>query len=128
MDKYANQKKTYRKSARGRAFQAWTNLLKRAGNSDGRNPSYKNVKLLITKKQFIEWAIPAYETWLKKNPNRVPSIDRIKESGHYELGNLQIIEWGENSRKISKNKNVHATKNKAWCCECKKYLPKSEFH
>jgi len=44
---------------------------------------------------------------------KTPSVDRVDPYGHYELKNMQIIEWGSNSSKARKprRKYIIATNN-----------------
>lgn len=107
----------------------WYGLLDRVENKRGDLPTYQNIKLYITKDEFLNWVIPKLENW--KYPlvgtKNSPTIDRINTSGHYELANLQLITKTENTLKRDCNKNVHAPEGKAWCGKCKEYLYKKHF-
>jgi hypothetical protein len=110
-----------------KAQTAWSHIIERAGNNNGRNPTYTNVEVRMTRGEFIEWAIPQYEEKLNEDPTETWSIDRIENKGHYELGNLQVISMGENSRKSGRNKLVHAPEGMSWCRQCKQYKKCEEF-
>lgn len=60
--------------------------------------SYHDIEIRVDKKSFYEWVIPEIEAFLKLNPTEVPSIDRRDSKGHYELDNLRVISFTENSR------------------------------
>lgn len=78
-------------TALGRASQMWSNIKQRSSNSNQRNPSYANVRLLMTKEEFINWAVPAIETFIYQYPTDTPSIDRIDADGNYSVNNIRII-------------------------------------
>lgn len=107
---------------KGKAITAWQSILKRAENRNGSNRTYATVKVQITRKEFMAWAVPAFTEWMKANPEQVPSVNRIDDNQGYILENLEVIEWGENSRRRPWNKNVHAPKGYAWCSRCGQYL------
>ena len=54
----------------------------------------------MTKEQFLAWAIPKYNSWLQEHPDVVPSVNRIDNKGHYEIGNIEVISWGQNATKL----------------------------
>ena len=113
----------------GKAANAWRNITHRAGNRNGKNPTYSLVELRMTRAEFMAWSIPAYAKWVSDgNSIESGSVDRVEDTGHYEIGNLQIITLVENTRKQKRNKNVHAPAGEAWCPGCKKHKPKSEFY
>ena len=95
--KYKSPK--WHQSARGRAMQAYTNMTRRCGNKDQNNPTYKDVYLLMTKEEFLTWAIPKYEWFIYNNPNEVPVVARKGDRGHYKLANIEIISQRENGRR-----------------------------
>ena len=68
-----------------------------------KNRGYKNKKLLVSEKDFVEWFMP--------QDYKGCSVDRIDNSGHYELSNMQIIPIDENIRKDK-------VKAKGGMCEC----------
>jgi hypothetical protein len=63
----------------------------------GKRKYYKNVKVLLSKEEFID--IVKKSNFKQLNE---PSVDRIDSSGHYELGNIQIIEKRENDGRASR--------------------------
>lgn len=111
-----------------RASRAWVHINNRAGNADGNNPTYTAVKILISKADFLAWAVPAFATWIAANPGIKSSIDRINPKKHYAAGNLRVIALTENIRIRPYNKNVHAQACMAWCSRCQEYKPVVEFY
>lgn len=91
--------KAYRTSPNGLAKRAWYRINLRAENKDGKDKCYTNVKVKMTKDEFLQWAIPRYKEWVSTHPHQVPSINRIDPKGHYEINNIEIIGWLENSAK-----------------------------
>ena len=59
----------------------------------------KNTAVELTKHYMSE-----YEQFVKDDPGKKWSIDRIDEDGLYEIGNCQIISLGENIRKYNRIK------------------------
>lgn len=84
--------------------------------------------VLIDRDTFVNWATDAHREWTAANPGRRPSVDRRDPAGHYAVGNLRILEWGENAKLSRRNKNVHAPADKAWCSSCRRYKDRTEFH
>ena len=66
-----------------------------------KNKNYKNIKLLVSEKDFIDWFI--------KNDFKGCSVDRIDPKGNYELNNMQLIPLLEN---ITKDRNTKYKKDK----------------
>jgi hypothetical protein len=116
-----------RQTAAGRAERAWGSINMRAGNRDGYHPSYVGVEVRMTREQFVAWAVPEFAVWMSANPGKRPSVDRIRSDGHYELGNIRVMELGENSARHGRNKGIHAPPGQAWCCGCQSYHPVVEF-
>lgn len=117
----------YRKSPRGRAVKAWRNILGRAGNADGQHSSYAGIELKMTRSEFLEWAVPRYAEWIAKGIEGVPSVDRIQSSGHYELGNLQLIERRLNSSKRKCNLTNGLPEGLKKCAHCNEVKPFEAF-
>ena len=118
----------WNKTPYGRAYKAWAHITERVENKDGKHPNYANVKLLMTRQEFMKWAVPRYVRWLRKNPDGKPSIHRMKDPGHYKLSNLKIISYQENTRLSKRNRNVHAPRGQAWCGDCKAYKSRKAFN
>lgn len=95
--------KQYRNSPHGMASRAWYRINARAENKNGKDACYTNIKVNMTKDQFITWAIPKYSEWIVKHPNESPSINRINSHGHYELGNIELLTCSQNSSLIHKS-------------------------
>ena len=125
-------KKEYQKwwdlTPKGKARTMWRHLRNRASNKDGKNPTYANIELRMTRQEFVSWVIPELESWCQTLPIQEVSLDRISNDGHYEIGNLQLLTKSDNSRKTRKNKNVVAPVGQAWCSMCKKYLTVDNFY
>lgn len=107
----------------GKARATWDNIKKRLQ----RQSEYVGVELRFTRAAFLTWMIPALQRWTADHPGQRPSIDRIDPAGHYEPGNVRILELGENSRLSRAHKNAHAPEGTAWCGACKQYKPRSAF-
>lgn len=114
----------FRQTTEGMVHVAWHNILLRLKS----DPDYKNVKLTMTRGEFVSWAVPALEKWRRENPGKNHSVDRIDSNLHYDLSNIRFLEVGENSRRRSFNKNSKAPTGTAWCSGHKKYLPIEYFN
>ncbi len=117
-----------RQTAHGKAGSVWNGICQRAGNTDGRHPTYAGVELRMTREAFMTWAVPRYAAWLRDHPDVPPSIDRKRLAGHYEISNLQIISLSDNSRWSGAHKNVLAPPGKAWCAFCCCYYARDNFY
>lgn len=71
----------------------WSDMLKRAGNRDGKHARYADVSIEWTRDAFLEWAIPRIESLWTRFPGQSPSIDRINSYGNYSPANCRIITW-----------------------------------
>lgn len=76
----------------------------------------------MTREEFVAWCIPAIRRWWSRHPKGRPSVDRIRTGGHYEIGNIRILDVVLNSRRRDFNKNTRAPKGKAWCSGCRGYV------
>ena len=84
----------------------WNTLNQRSVNArpqiTPRNYSYfrQGVRLEFTKAEFCSWVDknwPAFKALYENG--RTPSIDRIDNSGHYTIDNIQVIDLKENMAK-----------------------------
>ncbi len=77
---------------RHRAVSRYYMLRHRVNNSHVlRNKCYRDVLLLISKEEFVEWFMP--------KDFKGCSVDRIDPSGDYVLDNMQVIPLEENIAK-----------------------------
>lgn len=115
----------WRRTLKGKASTMYTSLLKRTKY----HPNYHNIQCLISRQDFMDWAIPALKDWIAKgNPltgSNGASLDRIDGEGHYEVSNIQIISRRDNSKKHGINFKLH---NQKQCTKCKLILFKTSFH
>lgn len=115
--------KEYEASPERRAKRTWNTLHCRVRMQS----SYDGIEIRMTRKEFLCWAIPQYQAWMNANPDDCPSLDRKDPKAHYQIGNLRILERGENSRLASNHPNVFAPLGMAWCGTHKAYLPVQNF-
>ena len=113
----------YNTTPRGRARVAWRQMNRRVIAQ----PEYAGIEVRMTRSEFLEWAEPRYSAWASERPGETPTIDRIDPDGHYELGNIRLLEWGENARRSRRNRNVHAPDGMHWCGRCEQYMPSVMF-
>ena len=107
----ASYAKQYRQTSAGLATIWFTDIKKRAGNRNGRNPSYTLIEMRIDRDAFITWATYAIDIFRSQHPHDTPSLDRINPDGHYELGNIRVISWKENSR-LARRKEARRVKGR----------------
>lgn len=120
--------KAYGKTPRGKAARAWTSMNWRSGNKTGRTPAYAAVEVRMTREQFMLWAVPAFTLWQKNSPTKVASVDRVKNTGHYAVENIRLIEKVANQLRSTRYKNLNGCpRGKAWCSSCKAYHATSLF-
>jgi len=122
--KVSSQTQRYYSTAIGMAHRAWNNIIKRAS----KQRSYAHVEIRMTVDEFLAWAVPEYEKWTKKRPKEKPSIDRIDSNGHYEIGNLRLLELQKNRSNNRRNMHRLAPKGTLHCHRCKQYLPREQFY
>jgi hypothetical protein len=115
-------KKAYRDTPQGLAGVMWNGILDRCRN----DPHYSDVQVLLTRKEFIRWAVPRLTRWLATRSER-PTVDRKDGAGHYELSNLRLASRADNNRNQARNRNLHAPPGQAWCYVCEAYHARSEF-
>lgn len=116
--------KNYSRSIKGKANIIWGNMKHRVSN----DPYYTDIKLLLTKDEFISWVIPELQKWVLEKDITEASIDRVDPKGHYAVGNLQLLTMDENRAKARHHKNFHAPEGCAWCNQCKQHLTISSFY
>lgn len=129
MNTYTEQQrkwqKHWRQTIKGKASTMWTSIGKRIKNE----PSYENVKCLMTREDFLMWVVPQLTKWVEAGNPLVgsdgASLDRINSSGNYELTNLQIISQRNNNSKRGINLGLV---NERFCCRCKLKLPTDKFY
>jgi hypothetical protein len=110
-----------------RAKATYRGMVKRCGNKNGLNPTYVNVQLKLTEQEFLDWAIPKYEQFLKEHPTEIPNVARFNDSGDYELGNIQLITRDENMQQRQWTHRLQADGTKI-CDRCeRKLIAKDNF-
>lgn len=123
----SKKQKLYGNTVPGKITRTWSSIARRVGNKTGRDPTYSNIKLLMTREEFVEWATGTLKDWVQHSELKYATIDRVEESGHYEINNIQWLTHQDNCRKIKRNKNVLAPDGEAWCGKCNLYKLKDEF-
>ena len=104
---------------------SWANLNIRCGKyqhlqTKKKCQTYQGIKILFNREEYKKWCWEHQE--LIESLDR-PSLDRIEKTGHYSLGNIQIIELKKN---IRKDKTVF-TENGGTCFRCKLSLSLDQF-
>jgi len=97
LDVVVDRVRKYRKSPRGKAGTMWTNMNQRCGSDKPKDRAYKNINICMTREEWMSWAVPEIEKFMRDNPSSTPSVDRKDSSKHYELSNLRIIDFLDNS-------------------------------
>jgi hypothetical protein len=93
--------KNYRESnENAKALIIWYGIVARCENKNGKCPTYKNVKLKMTRQEFLNWYKPERLKFELSRPGIIPSVDRIDNNGNYELSNLQLLSRSENTVKM----------------------------
>ena len=87
----------YNQKPKGRATMLWHCMNQRCQ----KHKNYKSVEVRMSKNEWLEFAIPAIIEFLKNNPSGKPSVHRFNDLGHYEIGNIQIIDKKENMMRSS---------------------------
>ena len=93
-------------------YKAFKRAKQRCTNPN--NPRYHLCKGRWGKNTVVEltkYYLKEYERFVRNNPGVTPTIDRINEDGKYEIGNVQIIGMGENTKKYNRIKG-HPNKGK----------------
>lgn len=99
-----------------RAKAAYSGMIVRCGNANGKNPSYRYVELRMTLSEWLEWALPHYEEFSRLHPNESPNAARFEDAGHYELGNVRIISFREN--RAERRHQCRAVNGSKLCSRC----------
>lgn len=101
---------------RHRALSRYYMILNRINHTDtDKNKCYENVKMLISKDDFVKWFM--------ENDFEGASVDRIDHTKDYSLDNIQLIPLGENVRKDK----VKARNGQCECYNCKQIKPLDSF-
>ena len=112
--------KTHRKP-RVRAKAAYRGMKQRCKNVNGKNKSYLNVELKMTEGEWLEWAVPLYETFLEAMPDESPCASRKNDTGHYGIGNIEIISVKENRKRQKADRPAaltHGSLSSYRYCKC----------
>ncbi len=107
----------------GRAAISWNNLNTRVK----KHKCYQTVRVLVSREEFMAWAIPELQKWMLDNPGKVPSVDRKDGNGHYEIGNMQILEYQVNCGKTRRSINSSLPDGFKKCGQCEQTLPFDKF-
>ena len=108
-----------------RAKSAYAGMKKRCLNANGRSPAYAKVELRMTLKEWLAWATPRYLAFNKKYPKASPNASRIGDTGHYEIGNIQILPQKRN-REVQ-NYRCRRVANEKLCTRCQQVLSANAF-
>lgn len=100
---------------------------RRCLNRDGDNPAYARIELRIGKAEFIAWALPYYEQIIAAG--KIPTVSRIGDKGHYEIGNIEIIPKDEHRRleALIRKSRTRPEPGKKVCPKCRVTKECSEF-
>lgn len=96
-----------------RALSRYYMILHRinTANTIGKNKCYENVKMLISKEDFVKWFM--------ENDFEGASVDRIDNTKDYSMDNIQLIPLDENVRKDK----VKSKNGQCECYHCKQIKP-----
>lgn len=81
--------KKYLGTAQGKAIKMWHHMNERVIKS--KSYSKKGIKVNVSKEEFLKWVVPEIGSFMLKNPNQTPSLDRIDPEKNYELTNIRVI-------------------------------------
>ena len=116
MVRVAVDKRHTKIGGRHRALSRYYMILNRLKTTErSKNSCYENVKMLISKEDFVEWFM--------KNDFAGASVDRINKDGNYTLDNIQLIPLAIN---IAKDK-MKAKDGFCVCYACGKEKPLAAF-
>lgn len=97
--------------SRRRAVNHYKLMLRRCNSNNKKDKGYKNISVLVSKDDFIEWFMP--------KDFKGCSVDRIDNTKDYTFDNMQVISIKEN---IAKDK-VKAKDGFCECFVCKEVKP-----
>lgn len=104
-----------------RVKAAYCGMVARCENANGKNPTYANVRLLMSLDEFITWALPRYTEFIANHPNESPCTARFGDKGHYEIGNIEVISMADNRKQQvqpAPAKTTHGTLSSYRYCHC----------
>lgn len=112
-------KKGYRIiGSRTRASYKYNQMLARVRSTREKEKSYRGIKVLVSKEDFIRWYMPRDFVGA--------SVDRIDNKGHYTLENMQVISMRDNIIK-ARHQNVRAHDGVNVCYKCGQEMPLEMF-
>ena len=109
-----------------RANAAYYGMQARCLNKNGKNPSYAEVELRMTREDWLKWAVPEYTKFQVEHPDDTPNAARIGDMGHYELGNVRVVSRAENCAE-TRICGIRQDGTKR-CSGCKEPRPVGEFN
>lgn len=102
-----------------RAKKAFTALNNRCANEvlHEDRPKYKTVTNLLDKNEFIDWYVENYFDGCQ--------VDRINDSGHYEMSNVQLLSKEEHNHKRKLERDGYVKDGFKKCNFCIEIKPKT---
>jgi len=96
--------------------QTYSDMLQRCNNPKCEMyPWYggKGVEVEISRYDFYYWFFKSYKKFFKKYPSETPTVNKIKNSSNYKLGNIELLTRRENClEQNSRNPNPNPESNK----------------
>lgn len=111
-----------------RAKSAYSSMKRRCvgGKAHDQHPAYADVNLRMTLEEWLEWAVPRYEKFIKEYPDTSPAAARKGDLGDYQIGNIEIISHSQNA--LDKKTLLHIRPDGTkMCCRCRVTKPLSDF-
>lgn len=90
-----------------KAYQVWCNQRERCRSHKHVSYKYyggKGVTVKYGPREFIAW----YVSQLESNNFKRPAVGRIDHGGHYEFGNIEMVEGSDNTREMIKRTGGNA--------------------